>query len=315
MTQRRWPTEGLASGVDAEPIREMLRASSVREAHADAVLAYPGEAVASVYWVVRGSLSIHLDGPESPPVALVEEGSCAGELAALHKSPRSAWIVAHRAVELYEIPGPAFLDFLWKSHQAAMNLLLMQSERVRASSVALLSTVQERDKVMRNALVDPLTNLRNRRWIDQMLPRLLQRALTDGEPLSVVLADVDHFKRFNDEFGHDAGDHVLNQVALHMRRRFRPGDHLVRFGGEEFVAVLPMADREGAFRAAERLRTALEYTGLVMPDGRELPRVTLSAGVAEARPGDSPAALLKRADQAMYEAKRSGRNRIVVDQG
>jgi len=311
---RRWPEGGLAAGVEPAVVERMIARSVRREAADEQVLAYPGEIVATVFWVVRGALSIHLDRPDSPPVATTTEGHCAGELAALHASARTAWIVSQGATEYYEIPAEAFLTFLKTSHAAALNLLMMQSDRVRASSLALLSTAQERDRIQRNALVDPLTNLLNRRWIDQMLPRLIGRTRLDAEPLAVMLADVDHFKRFNDDYGHDAGDHVLVQVALEMRRRFRPSDHLCRFGGEEFVAILPQTDRHGALQAAERLRQALEFTGMVMPDGRALPRVTLSAGIAEARPSDTAAGLLKRADQAMYEAKRAGRNRIFTDE-
>ncbi len=314
MSRRRWPEEGLAEGVEPAAIRRMLKASTLREAVDGTVLGYPGESATTVFWVTAGALSIHLTGPDSPPVAIIETGRCAGELAVLHTSPRTAWIVAHGTVEVQEIPDTAFVALLHGSHQAALNLLSMQSDRVRASSHAMLSTTRERDRIQRDRIVDPLTKLFNRRWLDEMLPRFLNRALTDGEPLSVVLGDVDHFKTFNDDFGHDAGDHVLAQVALHVRRRFRPGDHHCRYGGEEFVAVLPQTDRQGAWQAAERLRQALEFTGFVMPDGRSLPRVTISAGVAEARAGDTATELLRRADQAMYAAKRAGRNRVFTDE-
>jgi len=315
VTRRRWPSRGLAADVEPHLVDRMLQASTLREEPDDTVLGHPGEATSSVFWVARGTVSVHLDRPDLPPVSLVEEGECAGELSALHGSPRTAWLVARGAVEVYEVPAAAFLGLIRGSHQAAINLLMMQSSRVRASSVALLSTSQERDRIQRNAVVDTLTNLLNRRWIDQMLPRLLRRAQTSGEPLSVVLVDVDHFKRFNDDHGHDAGDHVLAQVALQMRRRFRPSDHLCRYGGEEFLAILPQTDRFGAFAAAERLRQSLEFTGMVLPDGRSRPRVTLSAGIAQARADDNAVELLRRADLGMYDAKRSGRNRIYTDEG
>lgn len=307
-----WPSDGLAAGVEPAVIDRMLRAARPITAKDGEVLGHPRDESTTVFWVCQGGLSIHLREASSKPIAIVPQGHCAGDLAALHGTPRSAYIVAHGVTEAYEIPARAFLELIRTSHQAALNLLMMEAGRVRASSAAILDTTRERDAIKRNAVVDPLTNLLNRRWIDQMLPRLLERAHRDGSPLSVVLADVDNFKRFNDNFGHAAGDRVLAHVGLEMRRRFRPGDHVCRYGGEEFVAILPDADAAGAVQAAERLREALEFTGIVMPDGQALPQVTISAGVAEARPDDTPSDVLQRADHAMYDAKRTGRNRVCV---
>lgn len=161
------------------------------------------------------------------------------------------------------------------------------------------------------AEVDGLTGISNRRHFQETLAREVERARETARPLALLLFDVDHFKRFNDTWGHPAGDAVLRHVAQTAARLLRRSDLVARYGGEEFVALLPGADRTAAAKVAENLRAEIEKTPL--PLGRPLPPggVTISLGVA-AFPRDAPhvAGLISAADQALYRAKRSGRNRV-----
>jgi len=150
------------------------------------------------------------------------------------------------------------------------------------------------------ARTDSLTGLANRRALDESLIRELDRADRTGQPLSVALIDMDHFKRFNDERGHQAGDWLLAETARAWTRELRPTDTLGRYGGEEFVVVLPNCTAAAALHAIERLRG-------VVPAGQ-----ACSAGLATRKPGESYDKLIKRADSALYVAKRSGRNRTVA---
>ena len=161
-------------------------------------------------------------------------------------------------------------------------------------------------RIVEASLTDPLTGLGNRRKMDQALAAELARAGRDGSRLSVVMADVDHFKRVNDEYGHPAGDQVLVRVGRLFRDRTRITDTAARFGGEEFVLLLVGAGLEQAVAKAEQLRTALELEP-IEPLSRP---VTASFGVAEWAAGEDGASLLARADAALYEAKRTGRNRV-----
>lgn len=136
----------------------------------------------------------------------------------------------------------------------------------------------------------------------------LDRCSRDGTPLSFAIVDLDHFKKVNDAWGHAAGDEVLKTLAETCRRALRPADLFGRFGGEEFVALLPDTGPDDAADIAERLRRLTEETGIATPEG--VIRVTLSAGHTTALPGDTPEDLLRRADSALYESKRSGRNRV-----
>jgi diguanylate cyclase (GGDEF)-like protein len=167
--------------------------------------------------------------------------------------------------------------------------------------------------VERQALVDALTGLANRRRSDQMLHLELSRAIRLEAPLAFVLADVDHFKSVNDEFGHPAGDAVLRKVAALFTEALREIDVAGRWGGEEFALILPGTDLEGGLQLAERLRAALAARPLRV-DQAEI-RVTASFGVASFPEHVSERAIVAAADAALYEAKRSGRNRVVADGG
>jgi diguanylate cyclase (GGDEF)-like protein len=163
------------------------------------------------------------------------------------------------------------------------------------------------------ATTDALTGLPNRRAFTEALARDLARAARAGTPLSLIMVDVDHFKSVNDTYGHQSGDLVLAKVAQVMRSCMRTGDVPARFGGEEFIAVLPGAVKEGAKVVADRIRIALESTDIACA-GTTI-RVTASFGVAMVRgPGcrDGADRLVAGADAALYEAKRSGRNRVVM---
>ena len=159
---------------------------------------------------------------------------------------------------------------------------------------------------------DPLTGLFNRRYMEETLSLEIARAARSGSPLSLIMCDIDHFKRFNDEFGHDAGDAVLQTVGTELRSRFREGDLVCRFGGEEFTIIAPGTSPEALAQRADFVRQAISEI-VVQQAGRTLGSVTMSFGVAAWQQGmdREGAALIKSADVALFEAKRQGRNKVV----
>jgi len=164
------------------------------------------------------------------------------------------------------------------------------------------------------AITDALTGLFNRRYMESHVATLVEQAQARGKPLTVMVLDIDYFKSINDTHGHDAGDDVLRDFALRIKRSIRGIDLACRYGGEEFVLVMPETDMAVAAMVAERLRRRIAAEPFSIQKGAKSVPVTISIGIAGLRDKDDSAAdVLKRADQALYRAKRDGRNRVVPD--
>lgn len=169
------------------------------------------------------------------------------------------------------------------------------------------------DHSLELAVTDQLTGLHNRRYMVGQLEALVRRAVHGGDPVASLLIDIDHFKKINDGYGHDVGDEVLREFAVRLASNVRAIDLPCRYGGEEFVVVMPDTRLEDAERIAERIRLHVAGSPFRVMGGSELLTVTISIGVAATLgEGDKPEALLKRADEAVYEAKASGRNKVVA---
>jgi diguanylate cyclase (GGDEF)-like protein len=186
---------------------------------------------------------------------------------------------------------------------AAIGSILLFLLVIHRMAGLLHETHRQADELKKLSRTDPLTGAANRRHFDDELAREMSRALRSGSPLTLAFMDLDFFKRFNDTYGHAAGDALLGELVDVWSPVLRQSDLLARIGGEEFVVVLPDTDIEQARRVVERMRQRT-------PRGQ-----TCSAGIAEFRPGDTAEAFVVRADRAMYAAKRSGRDRVVVAVG
>jgi diguanylate cyclase (GGDEF)-like protein/PAS domain S-box-containing protein len=175
-----------------------------------------------------------------------------------------------------------------------------------------IANIRLREALRSQSIIDALTGLFNRRYLEEILQREVRRATRSEQPVGVMMLDLDHFKNFNDTYGHEAGDAVLREAAAFLKRSVRAEDIVCRFGGEEFVIILPLADANATQGRAERIRAKLhELT--VLHEGKSVGAVTVSVGVA-ALPahGESSRALLEAADAALYRAKREGRDRVVM---
>lgn len=162
------------------------------------------------------------------------------------------------------------------------------------------------------AITDALTGLHNRRYMENHLETLAEQAHLRGKPLTLMMLDLDFFKSINDSYGHESGDDVLREFATRIRKSIRGIDLACRYGGEEFVVVMPEADAAIAAMVGERLRRAVAGEPFLVDRGAKRADVTISIGIATIECGESVADLLKRSDQALYRAKRDGRNRVVL---
>jgi two-component system cell cycle response regulator len=189
--------------------------------------------------------------------------------------------------------------------------------RVRTQMRRKRYTERLRDNVqysMALAVTDPLTGLFNRRYMESHVGTLVDRAAARGKPLTVLILDIDYFKSINDNHGHDAGDDVLREFTERLKASIRGIDMACRYGGEEFVVVMPDTDLGVASSVAERIRRRIAGEPFPIERGNRSIAVTISIGIAtRTSPGDKAAQLLKRADEALYRAKRDGRNRVAAD--
>ena len=187
--------------------------------------------------------------------------------------------------------------------------------QLEASRDDIASLQRDLDDVRRESLLDPLTKIANRKSFDEGLAAAIaacQRAM--ATPLCLLLLDIDHFKRFNDTYGHQTGDQVLRLVAMTLKSNVKGKDLVARYGGEEFVAILPATDLDGAMIVAENIRKAIQAKELLKRSTNEkLGRITASFGVAMFHAADTAASLIERADRCLYAAKNAGRNRVVSE--
>jgi diguanylate cyclase (GGDEF)-like protein len=267
----------------------------------------PGD---SVVLLLEGILEVIFDSPDGHVVVLrrLEPGAVLGEIACLDGRPRSAGIRAATDARITRCPAGRFRDLLHRRPDILEQLLLQQVETVRRLTAQVTRSHHR-------AITDPLTHLYNLGFFTERLGLEMERAEKTGDPLSVVMFDIDHFKHFNDSHGHQAGNDALVMVAQILKSSGRRGDIVARYGGEEFVVLLYGAGREEAGRFAEAVRRNIELTDFVGGGEQPLGRVTLSGGVA-CFPEDAGElnALIVVADGNLYRAKQQGRNRVVVEQ-
>lgn len=300
----------LLQGLGDELMHMIVVSCPIRELAVAEVLLHLGQTNDQLFVVLSGELQVFLADSYDQPVATLRAGDSVGELSVLDKQPASASVTAHAPTRLLCIDENMFWHIVHASHGFAVRLIIKLSERLRANNNTVQVNRELRSHFEQVALSDALTGVQSRRWLQDTMPRLCERHRFDNQPLSIAVVDIDHFKRVNDEYGHQTGDLVLCEVAKAMRKGLRPTDFIARYGGEEFVLIFPRTQLAGAAIAAERQREAVRATKIKGADGAELPPMTVSIGLAELQPGQNADMLIRTADLALYRAKNNGRNRV-----
>jgi diguanylate cyclase len=208
----------------------------------------------------------------------------------------------------------AVVDSLMTSTREMRDTNKALEDRLTLSKSEISNLQQSLEAIRAESLTDPLTGLGNRKYFDRSIEMALQNALANGEPLSLLMFDIDHFKSFNDSYGHLTGDQVLRLVGTSLKQTIKGQDITARYGGEEFVVVLPNTAMRQALTVADHIRRAIMSKELRKKStGEILGRVTISVGVSMLKPDDDTDSLIERADACLYAAKRNGRNRVICE--
>jgi diguanylate cyclase len=206
------------------------------------------------------------------------------------------------------------VDTLLKTTHEMRDTTKALEDRLALSKTEISNLQQSLEAIRAESLTDPLTGLGNRKYFDRSIEAAVANALATSEPLSLLMFDIDHFKSFNDSFGHLTGDQVLRLVGMSLKQCIKGQDITARYGGEEFAVVLPSTALRQALTVADHIRRAVMSKELKKKStGEILGRVTISVGVSMLKPGDDTDSLIERADACLYAAKRAGRNRVVCE--
>ncbi|MYM37166.1 diguanylate cyclase [Duganella sp. FT50W] len=280
-----------------------------------------GEAVtesnrARLYILLRGALSVASDtrtGMADGTVSKILPGESVGEQSVLDEATNLSSITALEDSELLVVEADLVWQLIDESNGLARNLLRLLSFRIRAANAQLRRRQKLGEFYRQLSMIDGLTGLYNRAWLNDLLPTMVATAHASAAPLALIMIDLDHFKQFNDTHGHLAGDEALRVAAQVLSGALRPTDFAVRYGGEEMMVLLPDTSDKVAASVAERLCERMRQAQ-VFSDGRQaLPHITASFGVAVLRPRQSEQDLIAAADAALYRAKEAGRNQVAAE--
>ncbi len=300
----------LLNGVNLESIKGLLSFCEIRRLQPGEVLISRAHPNRTVYFLLNGHLRIHLDSLDEEPHVVLGPGESVGEMSAIDHRPASAFVVADEECTLLAMDEEILWSLVQSSHIAACNLIFILMQRLRHADSVISYDQEVRQQYQKYGNIDALTGLYNRYWLDNMMKRQCLRSSMENTPLSLIMIDIDNFKDFTDHYGHMYGDLIIYSVAHTLSDLLRPTEIIARLGEDEFIVVLPEVDLTTTRRIAERLHRGVMEKVPVMPDGQSIPHPTISMGIVEMKPGQTPEKFIDAADKALYRAKNSGRNCI-----
>ena len=307
---RELNSQEIFKGVDMGPVRSLLDRCTTRFVEQGQAIVHAGESNHVLYLILSGQFRVHLPDDLNNPIIILESGQSIGEISIIDHQPASASVIADVPSQVLEINEDVFWKMVEHSHAIAYNTLVVMAQRLRYGNTIINKIKELLSEYEYNATVDPLTSLYNRRWLDNMLSRIMHRCAANRQPLSVLMIDIDFFKQYNDKHGHIAGDRALRAISGTIIQNLRPEDLVTRYGGEELFALLPGLDLDAAAAVAERLRSAVSKAEVRLHDNTLLPPLTASVGIAQMQGQMLPDQLIHAADEALYRAKHSGRNTV-----
>lgn len=301
----------LFNGVNLAAVEAELRDSRMQSIEPGQVLLDPKHINTNIYLILNGELMVCLEPRVVNPLVRLGVGDCVGELSIIDASPPSAYVVSAVQTQMLVISKPVLWRMLALQQVMALNLLHVLTQRIRENNVVLLGSLELQRQYRNKAETDVLTGLHNRAWFEEVFPKQLELCERTGQHASLLMVDIDHFKKVNDQYGHTCGDEALRHIGNLLRRNLRSTDLCARYGGEEMIILMPGTEILQGQLTADRLRESIANTPLRLQDGRELV-LQVSGGLAQWQTGTALNDLIRAADNALYQAKEGGRNQISV---
>ena len=261
-----------------------------------------------VYLLLSGVLSVHFGSLNSPEIRELSKGVSVGEMSILDGTPPSAYVIAKEACRVFPIHRDVLQKLVSDTSPVAGNLLRLLTQWLKDNTQRIMKDRTQIRELNDHANVDAFTGLYNRRWLDNALLRLQAQAIKAEQPLCILIIDVDHFKKYNDAQGHLGGDQALIAMGEVLKTSVRPYDFGTRYGGEEFLVILPNTILDEGIAVAERIRQCVEKKGISTNEGTPLPGITISIGLAINQAHFTHQSLIAAADAQLYRAKEEGRN-------
>jgi diguanylate cyclase (GGDEF)-like protein len=299
----------LFENVDLQALEEDLGPCEILSLAKNAVLLQPGVVNTSVYFVMSGEFVVSCDPASNDVIAMLTPCDAIGEISFLDHKPPSTYVVATADASVLVCPESLMWHMLRRRPGFALNMLELLVERFRDTSDKLKDGLARARHFQKRSEIDALTGIYNRSWCNEVFPHQIDLCERLNQPVNLAMLDMDHFKRVNDEYGHPAGDAVLRQAATLIREQLRATDLIARFGGEEFIVMLPCTTTDESLDRLNAVRRHIEQTPFDLPDGQSI-RCTVSIGVATWQLGQDLNALVSLADNALYQAKHKGRNQV-----
>ncbi len=264
-----------------------------------------------IYFLIQGELKIYLEENSPDEIAHVLPGDCVGEISIIDDRPPSAYVKATTNSLLISINRSVLVEMYQKQTNLAANLLKLLADRFRQNTAVLTRSVELQREFQDKSEHDGLTGTYNRNWMNDVFPKQIELSHHLNQKLSMLLIDADHFKKVNDRYGHRAGDTTLIKLANIISGCLQESDLLVRYGGEEFIVLLPGASLSQARTIAENIRRMVSKTPVSINRDTSI-TISVSIGIAEAGVDDTVDNLLEKTDTGLYLAKQNGRNQVSV---
>lgn len=298
----------LFCGMANQLLDRHLRQATLRSLNSGETLLVHGQINTQIYIILSGRLSIQSRESDIEPLAMLGAGECVGEMSILGGGHVSAYVVAATDCKLLVIGHNALWNLIDSSHTVAHNMLSILSKRIRHADQVMAENLEHHHGFSGASILDELTGLYNRHWMHDKFDRLLQRSILSGKPACLMMIEMDQFKAYNDIYGQLGSDQALRNIAYNILFCIRPDDHAGRYLGEQFAVFLPNTTLSEARTAAERLRSNISLSPVVLPSGDALPSTGISLGISQVNHDATLVSLFALAEEALRQAKAAGGN-------